>query len=279
MEEFTFNNQINMSPVEVDLFVNYIHLISGINIDKSKIYFFQTRLQELLEECKASSFLELYAHARSNSSIEKKVIDAVTTNETYFFRDPKYFDLIKYKLIPDLIKDATNLPLKIWSCACSTGQEAYSLSMVLDSLFGNLANKKFHIIGTDISESVVNRANKGEFTPMELNRGLHENQIERYFTQINGNCYKIKDELRSICQFKTGNILVPQSFGPIFDIILCRNVLIYFNDNDKRNLLASIAKSLKRNGYLIIGAAESLLNLSERFTRLEYKGATYYTLK
>jgi chemotaxis protein methyltransferase CheR len=262
----------------------YIQEICGIYLDDSKGYLLETRLSSLLMEAGASTFSELFYKARADasSSLRRNIIEAITTNETSFFRDTSPFDLLRNKLIPDLIdrrnKSGTRVPLRIWSAACSTGQEAYSTAIVLKELLGDLSRYDIRILGTDISNKVVAQASYGEYSRLELERGLQPDTLARHFI-ASGDRWKIRDEVRAMATFRTMNLLEPFSFPSPFDIIFCRNVAIYFTETDKTRLFRSLAKYLARDGCLIIGSTESISGLCPELEPKRYLRSVFYQWK
>jgi chemotaxis protein methyltransferase CheR len=268
---------VSMSDQEVQQFAQYVVARCGIQLDLSKRYLLEGRLADVLTALRCRNYAELYARAQSgDKDVERRIIDAVTTNETFFFRDPKTFDLLKHKLIPEMLGDKPYNPLTIWSAACSTGQEAYSVAMVLDEILFDLSKCRAKIVGTDISEAAVNAANRGEFSSLEVSRGLSPGQITKHFRAV-GDRYRIRDEARAICQFRVDNLLRPSTKGP-FDVILCRNVLIYFASGDRSKVVANLFGRLRPGGALLVGATESLLGVSDKAKRVEFHGASYYVL-
>jgi chemotaxis protein methyltransferase CheR len=268
-----------MTDQELADFKGYVYGLTGIQLDASKKYLLETRLQDIATELGQVSYREILSRARSDPRIERRVVDAVSTNETFFFRDRKYFDLVKFKLLPELFGDNLARPLTIWSAASSTGQEAYSLAMVLKELLFDLGQCRVRILGTDVSEAVVNAANKGDFTAFDLQRGLVEPEVAKYFVKV-GDRFRIRDELRSICRFQTDNLLGTQPpFPGRAEIVLLRNVLIYFSEADRQRVLERILKIMAPDGFLIVGAAEAILGLTDRLMREEFRGAVYYRLR
>ncbi len=265
-----------MNDRDLMLFTQYVASLSGIRLDSSKKYLLESRLDDLMRETKSATYADLYSRARADGTraLERQIIDAVSTNETYFFREPKAYELLKTKLVPELLGEQLDRPLAFWSAASSTGQEAYTLAMVLEQILFDLSKAKLRVTGTDISEAAVNTANRCEYTPHEVGRGLDSKQIAKYFTRW-GERYKVRDDLRSICRFSVDNLLAPKTLGP-FDVIFCRNVLIYFSAADKAKVVDNLVSRLKKGGALIVGGAESLLGVTERVRRREHQGATYY---
>ena len=266
---------------EMPAWSRYIQEICGIHLDESKGYLLETRLGGLLPEFNASSFSDLVQKAKTDATarLRNKIIEAITTNETSFFRDTAPFDLLRHKLIPDLIdrrsKSGGRITLRIWSAACSTGQEAYSTAIVLKELLGDLSCYDIRILGTDISNKVVAQASYGEYSRLELERGLSPEALARHFTR-SGDRWKIRDEIRAMATFRTMNLLAPFSFPAPFDIILCRNVAIYFTDPDKARLFQNLAKCLSKDGGLIIGGTESISGFCPELEPRRYLHSVFY---
>ncbi|WP_419656980.1 CheR: chemotaxis protein methyltransferase [Desulfosarcina variabilis str. Montpellier] len=276
---------IKIKPDEIKVLSNYIYSISGISIDASKAYLLETRFGKLLEEEGCKSYNEFYHKAKSGTDkvLETKIINAITTNETLFFRDNGPFDLLKFKILPDLIdirggngKRPGFSNLKIWSSACSTGQEIYSVAIVIKELLGN-SNQKFTLLGTDLSNAAVTQASAGIYNKFEIERGLPREKLQRYFVPAGGN-WKIKDEIRAMASFRRMNLMQPFVGLGKFDIILCRNVAIYFTLSDRKKLFNKIADILEPDGYLIIGSTESLTGVCPRFIPKRHLRSIYYQL-
>ena len=277
---------IKIKPDEIKILSNYIYNISGISIDASKAYLLETRFGKLLEEEGCKSYSEFYHKAKSDTQkgLEKKIINAITTNETLFFRDNGPFDLLKFKILPDLIDARSGngsrpafTNLRIWSSACSTGQEIYSLAIVIKELVGNNSSHKFTLMGTDLSDAAVTQASAGAYNKFEIERGLPREKLQRYFMPAGGN-WKIKDEIRAMATFRRMNLMQPFVGLGKFDIILCRNVAIYFTLSDRKKLFNKIADVLQPDGYLIIGSTESLTGVCPRFIPKRHLRSIYYQL-
>lgn len=275
---------ITIRREEVSVWSRYVQEICGIHLDESKGYLLETRLGSLISEIGLSSFSELVVRAKSDSTarLRNRIIEAITTNETSFFRDTAPFDLLRHKLIPDLIdrrrKNGDRIPLRIWSAACSTGQEAYSTGIVLKELLGDLTRHDIRILGTDISNKVVAQASYGEYNRMELDRGLSHEALTRHFAP-SGDRWRIRDEIRSLATFRTMNLLEPFTFPHVFDIIFCRNVAIYFTESDRTRLFRNLARYLARDGFLIIGATETLSGLCPELEPKRYLRTVFYQWK
>jgi chemotaxis protein methyltransferase CheR len=275
---------IAITREEMPVWSRYIQEICGIHLDESKGYLLETRLSCLLSEAGASNFSELFYKAKADATtkLRGKIIEAITTNETSFFRDTSPFDLLRHKLIPELIdrrgKNGGRIPLRIWSAACSTGQEAYSTGIVLKELLGDMNRYDIRILGTDISNKVVAQASYGEYNRLELERGLPPETLTRHFT-ASGDRWKVRDEIRAMATFRTMNLLEPFSFPVPFDIIFCRNVAIYFTETDKTRLFRNLARCLARDGGLIIGSTESISGLCPELEPKRYLRTVFYQWK
>ncbi len=276
---------IKITPAEFDILSKYIMEISGIALSKGKEYLIETRLNPLMEQLSCTSYSELHRKAKYDpkKEIEKKIIDAISTNETYFFRDKSPFTLIQHKIIPDLIdkrsKNRTILKpaIRLWSAANSTGQEIYSIAMALDEIGITPQKYQIKLLGTDISDAAIAQASYGRYNKFEVARGLDVKRLNKYFIQ-DGDYWRIKDEIRAMVQFRKMNLMKPFIGLGKFDIILCRNVMIYFTEEDRRKIYTNIAKVLEPDGYLIIGATESLANNSDLFVSKRYLNSVFYQL-
>ena len=271
---------------EFKVFAQYVYSLCGVVLDDSKAYLIETRLSGLAKESGCSTFSELYYKARSDMSknLPRQIIDAITTNETLFFRDAAPFEMLQNKVLPELIDrrksraySSMPLSLRIWSAACSTGQEVYSIAIILKEMLGDISHYNIRLIGTDISSRAVGQASRGVFNKVEIERGLPGSKLERYFLPTDGG-WKIKDEIRAMATFKTMNLFDDLSSMGKYDIIFCRNVAIYFSDVDKANLYKRLASVLEPDGYLIIGATESLTGVSSAYTPQRHLRSVYYQL-
>jgi chemotaxis protein methyltransferase CheR len=241
---------------------------SGLIVTPDKNYLFDTRLMPVARANKIASIDALIAAMRlpGGAALIDAVVDAMTTNETSFFRDRHPFDAMKKKLLPELIQHrAAQKHLRIWSAACSTGQEAYSLSMMLRDEFPMLAGWRIEIVGTDISPSVVARAKDGIYSNFEVQRGLPIQLLVKHFEQV-GETWKIKPELRRMVDFRLFNLLGDLAPLGQFDVIFCRNVLIYFDIPTKARVLTAMHARLARDGALILGGAESVFGICDKFS-------------
>jgi chemotaxis protein methyltransferase CheR len=271
---------------EFKVFSQYIRTLCGVALDDSKAYLIETRLSGLAQENGCGSFSELYYKSRSDLSknIPRQIIDAITTNETLFFRDAAPFEMLQYKILPELLDrrrknmaGRSAVPLRIWSAACSTGQEVYSIAIILKEMLDDINRYNLRLIGTDISNRAVSQASRGVYNKVEIERGLPGGKLERYFSTFETG-WKIKDEVRAMATFCTINLLEDFTRLGKFDIIFCRNVAIYFSDQDKANLYRRLASMLEPDGYLIIGSTESLTGVSPLFFPKRHLRSVFYQL-
>lgn len=276
---------ISINPDELKVWAQLIHKLCGIVLDSGKGYLLESRLSEILTETGSSSFSELLYKVKSDPSnrLNRKVIDAMTTNETSFFRDSSPFDLLQHKLLPELIDRrkarygvSGQIPLRIWSAACSTGQEVYSIGIVIKELLGDSPGFQPQILGTDISDQALKKASYGVFSRFEIERGLRPSYLDKWFTRQDDS-YKIRDEVRALASFKPINLIDPFKFPQPFDIIFCRNVAIYFSEDDTRRLFEKIADVLSPDGALIIGSTESITAITSRFAPHRYLRSVFYS--
>ncbi len=276
---------IKIAPAELKLISQYIQTLTGIYLDQSKSYLFETRLGSIAETYGCKSYQELHQKSRQDPSkkIEKEIIDAITTNETLFFRDKGPFELLQHKILPEVI-DLRSSPsslktkVKIWSAAASTGQELYSIAIVIKELLNELSNYSFTLFGTDISDAAISQASYGKYNRFEIERGLDRKFLQKYFIPF-GDSWKIKDEIRAMVNFKKLNLMEPFTSLGKFDIIFCRNVAIYFTLEDRKKLFNKIADSLADDGYLVIGSTESLSGVCPRFVPKRHLRSIFYQKK
>ena len=279
--------KINITPEEFKNFTKYILDISGISLDVGKEYLLETRLHPLINRLGVSSYSELLNLAKTDfkKELENEIIDAISTNETYFFRDKSPFELLQHKIFPDLIDRSTKKnpmgkpSIRLWSAANSTGQEIYSIAMTLIEMGVTPDKYNIRLFGTDISDAAIAQASYGLYNKFEVARGLDPHRLNRYFDKQPNDQYKIKDEVRAMAQFKKMNLMKPFIGLGKFDIILCRNVMIYFTTQDRQKIYQNISTVLEPDGYLMIGATESLVNETDLFGSKRYLNSVFYQFK
>jgi chemotaxis protein methyltransferase CheR len=259
-----------MTGADFAFIAQFLKERSGLIITQDKMYLLETRLTSIMRENSMASLTALVEVLRQPGSakVKDQVVDAMTTNETSFFRDNHPFETLRKSIIPGLIeRRAPTRSLRIWSAACSTGQEPYSLAMMLKDSFPILGNWKVEIVATDLSPSVLERARSGLYSTFEVQRGLGIQMLVRHFDQIEPN-WQIKRELRQMVTFRPLNLLEDFSALGQFDVVLCRNVLIYFDQPTKTRILSAIARRIASDGFLLLGGAESVFGLSDAFAGL-----------
>jgi chemotaxis protein methyltransferase CheR len=271
---------------EFQLLRDYIEKHCGIHLDESKAYLIENRLLTLMIENGCSNYIDFYQKALNDQThtLRDKIIDAMTTNETLWLRDFSPFKIFQYELLPSFLKDiisGSKKTIRIWSAACSTGQEPYSIAMIIHEF--SRANPLFHpskveIIATDISPTVLFLAKAARYDTLSISRGLPDEFRSRYFEQ-NGKVWLLKDTIKNMVSFKKLNLQEDFSSLGHFDIVFCRNVLIYFSDEFKKDVLNRMASRLKPDGFLIVGASESVSNYSSIFSMLTYERALYYKVR
>lgn len=274
---------IRLQPDEQKSLAQYVYSLCAITLDESKGYLIESRLASLVEETGCGNYSGLLLRAKSDASrsIERRIVDAITTNETLFFRDTAPFDLLRHKIVPELIDRRARIGaarIRIWSAACSTGQELYSIAILLKELLGDPDRYGVRLLGTDISDAAVARASRGLFSPVEISRGLSEAQRTRYFVPAAGG-WQIRDEIRAMAFFKKLNLM--DDFGSLgrFDVIFCRNVAIYFNERDRMALFGRVERALEPGGYLVIGAMESLNGICPQFESKRHLRSVFYQVR
>ena len=250
-------------------------------LDASRDYLFDTRLTKILRNQGMTRLDELVhkLRAQRNSALEREVAEAMTINETSFFRDLRPFDLLRQELLPKIIEARRfHRTLRFWSAACATGQEAYSVAMMLLEHFPMLVGWKFAIEGTDICHEVVQRAQAGMYHRIEINRGLPARFVVRYFDHV-GEDWIVKSEVRKLCNFRQANLcgasLPFNRASDCFDVIFLRNVMLYFDQPTRRTLLAGIHRVLAPDGILFLGSSEQPADLS-LWTPVLAGGTCYY---
>ncbi len=234
-------------------------------LDPTHDYLFETRLARLMRDRGMTQVAELVEHLqqRRNPDLEWAIAEAMTINETSFFRDIRPFELLRTELLPSLIEARCGVKrLRFWSAACSTGQEAYSLAMVVREHFSHLSSWEIRIEGTDIAKETVARASSGLYHRIEMNRGLPARNLVRFFDRY-GEDWVVKDEIRQLCRFRQVNLCKsPIPFSERFDVILLRNVMLYFCRETRHELMRQVHRLLAPDGVLLLGAAEQPVDMS-----------------
>ncbi len=254
---------------------------SGHHLGEGKDYLVERRLEPVAGSLGFPDIAAMVRHIRltHDPKVVKVVCEAMTTNESLFFRDGRPFDLMKETILPELMESRRmTRRLRIWSAACSTGQESYSLAMLLKEFSPSLATWNTEIVGSDYSPKVVDRAREGVFNHFEVQRGLPIQMLIKYFDQQEGNNWKVKDTLRTGVSFREENLLKSFRHLGTFDIIFCRNVLIYFDDAGKEDVLRRLSEVVAPDGYLFLGASETALGVDSRWRVVPGAGTTLFNL-
>ncbi|MCW8917919.1 MAG: protein-glutamate O-methyltransferase CheR [Gammaproteobacteria bacterium] len=271
-----------ISPQEYDDFRRYLEEHSGIVLGDNKHYLVTSRLNRLMREFDLEDFATLMKRLKGqrNSKLHEQIVDAMTTNETLWFRDAYPFEVLKYELLPQITANKLR-QVRIWSAASSSGQEAYSISMTIQeylaskpgSLPGNL-----QIIGTDISATMLRDASSATYDKMSLARGISEERRQRFFIPA-GDKWQVRPEIKARTSFRELNLLNNFSALGKFDIIFCRNVLIYFSSEMKRDILNRMATSLNPGGHLFLGGSESPTSYTDAFEMVRTPKGVVYRVK
>lgn len=260
----------NLAAADFDILSGVIYKRAGIVLSREKEYLLESRLMPLVRSRGFGDLGELAGQVRNGAdeALLREVTEAMTTNETLFFRDIKPFDQFRDVIVPYLLANRSpNHPIRIWSAAASTGQEAYSLAMVIKELGGELAKRRIEILGTDLSREALDKARVGIYSQFEIQRGLPIKMLMKYFKQTN-EIWQIDSALRAMVNFRELNLLEDFSSLGQFDIVYCRNVLIYFDKETKADILNRISAVLRPDGFLGLGGAETIIGVTDAFRRL-----------
>jgi len=239
---------------------------SGLDLSADKQYLIESRLLPLSRKAGMSGISELVQKMKSGSaSITTQVVEAMTTNETFFFRDKVPFDHFRDSIMPEILRArASRKSIRIWCAAGSTGQEPYSLAMCLKEMGAALAGWRVEIIATDLSQEVLEKSRAGIYSQFEVQRGLPIQMLVKYFKQT-GEFWQINADIRAMVQHRQLNLLHDFAQLGVFDVIFCRNVLIYFDQDTKINIFNRLAKTTESDGFLVLGAAETVVGLTDVF--------------
>jgi chemotaxis protein methyltransferase CheR len=254
---------------------------SAISIDSANEYLAESRLAHVAITEGQPSVAALLSRMRTIpfGPLHRRVLDAMTNNETWFFRDLQPFEMIRNVVLPNLIRQrSASRTLSIWSAASSSGQEAYSLGMLIYEHFPELRSWTIRILGTDICSTILNRARAARYTQMEVNRGLPAPMLARHFRR-EGMDWVLKENIRNCVDFQPLNLAKPWPRLDRMDLIMLRNVLIYFEVPVKKEILGQVRRVLNSDGYLFLGCAESTINLDSNFERIPYEKTGCYRLR
>ena len=266
-----------MTPADFDFVSQFLKKRSGLIITPDKQYLLDSRLSPVARRFGLADVTAVVMKLRSGTdeALAKAVVEAMTTNESFFFRDKTPFEHFEKVMLPPLLKSrATAKRLRIWCAAASTGQEPYSLAMILKEKAALMKDWRIEILGTDLSTEVLAKATQGIYSQFEVQRGLPIQMLVKYFTK-DGDQWRVNQDVRNMVQYKTNNLLEPYAGFGSFDIVFCRNVLIYFDPPTKQNVLERMAQVLAPDGYMVLGAAETVLGVTSVFSPVENARGVY----
>ena len=266
-----------MTPGDFDYLRQFLRERSGLVLAVEKQYLAESRLLPVARRNAMSTLGELIQRLRSRApaSLCAQVVEAMTTNETFFFRDKIPFEHFRDTIMPTLlVARAREKRIRIWCTAASTGQEPYSLAMTIKMMGAAIAGYRIEILATDLASEVLEKAKAGIYSQFEVQRGLPVQLLVKFFDQI-GDTWQLAPELRSMVQFRPLNLLNDFSVLGYFDVVFCRNVLIYFDQENKVTVLNRISRQMSEDGYLVLGAAETVIGLTEAFKPLSDKRGLY----
>ncbi|OKO82183.1 chemotaxis protein CheR [Bradyrhizobium sp. NAS80.1] len=265
-----------MTPTEYEYLRKFLRDHSGLDLSADKQYLIESRLLPLARKAGLSGIGELVQKLQGGSgALVTNVVEAMTTNETFFFRDKVPFDHFRDTIMPEVIKArAGRRSVRIWCAAGSTGQEPYSLAMCLKEMGAALTGWRVEIIATDLSQEVLEKAKSGVYSQFEVQRGLPIQMLVKYFKQT-GETWQINPELRAMIQYRQLNLLHDFTQLGTFDVIFCRNVLIYFDQDTKINIFNRLARQIEPDGFLVLGAAETVVGLTDTFRPIPDRRGLY----
>ncbi|MFH1708443.1 MAG: protein-glutamate O-methyltransferase CheR [Planctomycetota bacterium] len=261
-----YHSASGLTPAAFQLLADFIRQECGIEVPDEKQYLIDVRLAHLVREEQCASYMELYNRARADGSgrLKDRIIDAITTNETHWFRDHRAWAALRTVVLPGFLEAAGRdsvRRIRIWSAGCSTGQEPYSLAMLISDLAGDRrgqAGAGFRILATDISREALGIARGGRYNRISMARGLELSFRARFFRPV-GSLWELLPAIREAVEFRAQNLLAPLTGEEPFDMVLCRNVAIYFSDPFRARLFRNLTAMLRPGGYLFLGSSESLL--------------------
>jgi chemotaxis protein methyltransferase CheR len=266
-----------LTNASFDVLSGLLKSTSGLIIGMDKLYLLETRLAGIVKREKLTDMNQLAERLRrpGNDKLARDVVEAMTTNESFFFRDDKPFLHFRTQALPRLVAERPpGSTLRVWSAASSSGQEAYSLAIIVAESRALLGDRKVEIVGTDIAREQLSRAREGLYSQFEVQRGLPLQMLMRYFKKEESN-WRIGEAIRGMAQFREFNLLSdPRSLGR-FDVVFCRNVLIYFDQPTKSKVLAAIAGTMPADGLLYLGGAETVLGITTKFAPLPAERGVY----
>lgn len=268
--DFSIRSTTQVSSVDYQQFRQFLETACGILLGENKQYLVASRLNKIMSQYEIANLSELIARMQqiSQRSLKQAVIDAMTTNETLWFRDSHPFELFKSRLLPEMLENNRTGRLRVWSAACSSGQEPYSLSMMLNEFIAtnrNIIKPQLEVVATDLSRLMLEHCKQAEYDGLSLGRGLSTERRRQFFEPVNDDVWRVKQEIRQRVRFQALNLMDSYLSLGKFDAVYCRNVLIYFSAELKRDILSRIHATLKPGGYLLLGASEGLSGLTDKY--------------
>jgi chemotaxis protein methyltransferase CheR len=270
-----------LTPDAVSFVCAMVRQRSAIELDAAKTYLIEARLNPVARRHGFASTVEFIRNlqTRLDAIAQQHVVEAMTTNETSFFRDSHPFDALRTTIVPELIKVlGGRRSLNIWSAACSTGQEAYSIALLLSHEFPELASWTTKILGTDLSDDVLEKARAARFSQIEINRGLPAALLGKYFRR-EGMHWELAPQVRAMASFAKLNLIETWPTIPQMDVVFLRNVLIYFAPETKKAILEKVRRVMAPHAVLFLGAAETTMGLDAHFDRVQINNSVFYRLK
>ncbi len=272
---------IALNPKDLDYIRDMVRTRAAIVLEPEKGYLVQSRLDPVAKSEGLASIGELVTKLKKgpHGELHKQVVEAMTTNETSFFRDLTPFQALREQVLPEIIaRKATSKRLNMWCGASSSGQEPYSVMFTIWEHFPELKNWNFQFFATDLSEKMLEKCRNGKYSQLEVNRGLPITSLTKFFAK-KGMGWQVQDDIRGRIDFKPMNLIGPWLPFPTMDIVFLRNVMIYFDMDTKKQILENIRKILDPNGYLFLGGSETTLNLDNEFERVAVSGTSCYRVK
>ena len=265
-----------MTPLDYEFLRKFLKERSGLDLSPDKQYLVESRLIPLARRAGLPGIAEIVQKMKGGSeALISDVVEAMTTNETFFFRDKLPFENLRETIIPMMLQArASRRVLRIWCAASSSGQEPYSIAMCLKQMGSALAGWRIEILATDLSQGVLEKSKAGIFSQFEVQRGLPIQMLVKHFTQV-GALWQLNADIRAMVQHRQLNLLQDFSHLGTFDLVFCRNVLIYFDPDTKAGIFDRLAKSLDADGMLVLGAAESVVGISDAFKPYPEKRGLY----
>ncbi|WND01891.1 protein-glutamate O-methyltransferase CheR [Temperatibacter marinus] len=265
-----------MRPNDFEFLAKFLKERSGLMLTQDKVYLLESRLTPIARKYghdTLDAFIASFKMSR-DEALNVEVTEAMTTNESFFFRDSTPFDLFKNQVLPVIEKNRPTKRLRIWCAAASTGQEPYSLAMILKEQWHKWKDWKIEIVGTDICTKVLSKAKQGHYSQFEVQRGLPIQMLIKYFEQ-DGDVWKLNDEIRNMVSYRPFNLLSSFTTLGNFDVIYCRNVLIYFDQETKGDVLDRMRRHVADDGTLFLGAAETVLGITDKFQPVKGQRGMY----